>query len=1042
MDINNLKQIIFKPSSNLMRTKGNEIFKENLVTKVRGKKIDDIYHIYGDIKDSKLASELNTHIKLNLKTGKVIGTSCSCEIFKDFSRNKPLFMCEHITAACYKFIDSVSKKQQSKVSNDITNSNVQEKLELSLQITLLSKSFKDYSTYEAEFRIGTAHKYLITNIKQFITSFYDSTKIYVDATLSYDLSEYKIKEDYKELIEYLYKKINSKENPASSRALKLNSSELIGFMETLVNHKITFKYKGIDYYPTILKDRLPLKFTFKDNYEDFLITTHKKLPISLDDENLVYFFNGQIFLPSRKQISNYSFFYEKFKKSDILVFPKGLDNYNMLISKLTAISRDVTLSEGVKNYSSDYLKFEFYIYKDGFDIYCDIYGIYFNKKINILTTAMDGEDKLRDKLAENKILMKLESHKFINRKERLQFVGSDNDLFELLAKKNAGLYTLGKVTFGAGFENIKIYNSKNIVMNLEDNDPKVKIIYRIEEMDPQELHSAYEAYKSGESFYRDSNNNYLDFTDEGVLRFFKLLELLTDNTNEFGSLEVDKDKLFYTKELLEKNSYSIHNNSAIFKNLEKKLDNYEASELTVPLELKATLRDYQINGFKWLKTLTELGLGGILADEMGLGKTVQTIALIASEKNKKFIIVTPTSLIYNWRDELTNFCPDITFDIIHGERNKGKSLEELMDKNTVLLTTYGTLKNNIQSYEGYCFDFCIIDEAQNIKNPTSKTKLAINKIKATTRFALTGTPIENNLTELWSIFDFVMPNFLYSKDVFERKFAIKDKDNIELLKSLINPFILRRTKSEVIEELPDKNEKKLIVEMTPMQKSIYSSFIKDVRESLKNSSGGKIEIFSYLTKLRQICLDPSLLIPDYTGGSGKLEAAMSLIQEHLQEEGKVLLFSQFTSALSKIKEQLDALNINYYYIDGSISAKERLRLVNDFNKNEEVKVFLISLKAGGTGLNLTSANLVIHFDPWWNPAVENQATDRAHRIGQKNIVEVIRLVAKGTIEEKILTLQDNKKQLIDDVLTGDLQDSNALQKLSKDDLIRLFDRSM
>ncbi|WP_160679355.1 DEAD/DEAH box helicase [Clostridium sp. C8-1-8] len=1040
MDINSLKQIVFKPSSNLMRTKGNEIFKENLVTKVRGKKIDDIYHIYGDIKDSKLARELNAHIKINLKTGMVIGTNCSCELFKDFSRNKPLFMCEHITAACYKFIDSVSKKQQSKASNDRTNSIVKEKLELSLQITLLSKSFKDYSTYEAEFRIGTDHKYLVTNIKQFIASLHASNNIYVDESLSYDLSDYKLNENYKGLVDYLYKKINSKENSASSRALKLSTNELKEFLETLVNHRITFKYKGIDYYPTILKDNLPLKFTFKDNYEAFIITTHKKLPISLDNENLVYFFNGQIFLPSKKQINTYSFFYDKFNKSDTLVFPKNLDNYNMLISKLTTISRDVTLSEGVRNYSSDYLSFEFYIYKDSVYIYCDVYGIYLSNKINILTTTIDSEDKLRDKSAENKLLMKLESYKFINRKERLQFIGSDNDLFQLLTKKNTGLYTLGKVTFGVGFENIKFYNSSNIVMDLEDNDSKVKISYKIEGMEPQELHSAYEAYKAGESFYKDNSNNYLDFTDDGVLKFFKLLDLLMDNTKEFGTLEVDKDKLLYTKELLEKNNYSIHNNSLIFENLEKKLDNYETSQLTVPMELKATLRDYQINGFKWFKTLTELGLGGILADEMGLGKTVQTIVLIASEKTKKFIIVTPTSLIYNWRDELINFCPDITFDIIHGERNRGKSLEELMNENTVLLTTYGTLKNNIQNYKDYCFDFCIIDEAQNIKNPTSKTKLAINKIKATTRFALTGTPIENNLTELWSIFDFVMPNFLYSKEVFERKFSVKD--NIELLKSLINPFILRRTKNEVIEELPDKDEKKLIVEMTPMQKSVYSTFIKDIRENLKNSSGGKIEIFSYLTKLRQICLDPSLLIPDYTGGSGKLEAAMSLIQDHLSKTGKVLLFSQFTSALSKIKEQLDALNINYYYIDGSISAKERLRLVNDFNTNEEVKVFLISLKAGGTGLNLTSANLVIHFDPWWNPAVENQATDRAHRIGQKNIVEVIRLVAKGTIEEKILTLQDNKKQLIDDVLTGDLQDSNALQKLSKDDLIRLFDRSM
>jgi SNF2 family DNA or RNA helicase len=241
--------------------------------------------------------------------------------------------------------------------------------------------------------------------------------------------------------------------------------------------------------------------------------------------------------------------------------------------------------------------------------------------------------------------------------------------------------------------------------------------------------------------------------------------------------------------------------------------------------------------------------------------------------------------------------------------------------------------------------------------------------------------------------------------------------------------------------LPDKIEKTILIEMTAAQKAIYNAYIKEVRGKIKNNFDGKIEIFSYLTKLRQICLDPSLIFNKYKGGNGKLKVAVALVEEQIAVEGKVLLFSQFTSALNKIGKSLKEKGIEYFYLDGSTGPKERIKLVNEFNNDNKVKVFLISLKAGGTGLNLTSAKLVIHFDPWWNPAVENQATDRAHRIGQRNIVEVIKLVAKGTIEEKIILLQEHKKQLIDSIITGELKDNNMLNKLTKEELIQLFDRT-
>jgi SNF2 family DNA or RNA helicase len=285
-----------------------------------------------------------------------------------------------------------------------------------------------------------------------------------------------------------------------------------------------------------------------------------------------------------------------------------------------------------------------------------------------------------------------------------------------------------------------------------------------------------------------------------------------------------------------------------------------------------------------------------------------------------------------------------------------------------------------------------------------------------------------------------MHGYLYSKEVFQEKFISKGEENLESLKLLIKPFILRRTKNEVMKELPDKVEKKLLVEMTPAQKGLYSNYVKRVKAKMKDNNDKRIEILSYLTKLRQICLDPSLILEDYDGGSGKLELAVELIKEHIETGNKVLLFSQFTSALDKIGERLNKEEIDFFHLQGKTKPKDRIKLVKEFNNSEAVKVFLISLKAGGTGLNLTSANLVIHFDPWWNPAVEDQATDRAHRIGQEKEVEVIRLVAKGTIEEKIILLQEDKKELINDILTGELQNSSLLSSLSKDDLMQLFDR--
>ena len=408
------------------------------------------------------------------------------------------------------------------------------------------------------------------------------------------------------------------------------------------------------------------------------------------------------------------------------------------------------------------------------------------------------------------------------------------------------------------------------------------------------------------------------------------------------------------------------------------------------------------------------------------------------EDNKKSLIVAPTSLLYNWKAEFEKFAPQIKVGIVHGNKNVREKILMNINEFDVLITTYGTIKNDIDFYENEVFDYCIIDEAQNIKNPKAQNTKVIKEINAKVKFALTGTPIENTIVELWSIFDFIMPGYLFDESSFKEKFMHRDEDELEELKILINPFILRRLKRDVISELPEKIEKKYYVQMTSDQRLAYKNYMKDVKLSIKNGEEDKVTIFSYLTRLRQICLDPSLVDENYNGKNGKINTAIDIIEDIIESKYKILVFSQFTSVLKKLRKELIERGIESKYLDGTTVAKERISLVNEFNESKEAQVFLISLKAGGTGLNLTSAKFVMHMDPWWNPAIEDQATDRAHRIGQKNIVEVIKLIAKDTIEENIIKLQEDKREIINSVISDDSLNINNISKLTNEEILDLF----
>lgn len=571
------------------------------------------------------------------------------------------------------------------------------------------------------------------------------------------------------------------------------------------------------------------------------------------------------------------------------------------------------------------------------------------------------------------------------------------------------------------------------VSMLPSRSGSMRMNFEIEGIDKKEYRKIYNAFKENKKAYRLPDGNYLDLTEEHLLKTLKLIDLL-GVYNEMEDIKISPHKAFYLDQLLEEELDFIDGKKYIT-NVVNKFKKDHTLSYKVPQSLESVLRDYQIKGFEFLTTLAGYELGGILADDMGLGKTLQVITFLLVNKGNKSIVITPTALIYNWKNELDRFAPELKVAVVHGERLKRKEKIENIDAYDVILTTYTTYKNDEQLYKTINFDYCIIDEAQNIKNPDALITKSIKLIQAKAKFALTGTPIENNLMELWSIFDFVMPGYLYSRLRFQNIF-INDSKHIGELKSLIQPFLLRRTKKEVIAELPNKIEQRLVIDLEDIHKRAYVGYKKLIKQRMKEAGQNQITLFSYLTKLRQLCLAPELLVKNYEGRNTKIDVLLELIQG--AEGQKVLVFSQFTTVLKIIGEKLNEIGESYSYIDGKTSATQRVRLVDEFNASEENRIFLISLKAGGTGLNLTSASMVIHFDPWWNPSAQNQASDRAHRMGQKNVVNVVSLIAKNTVEERVVHLQESKKALIEEVIEGNLNDSQFLKNLSKDELISLF----
>jgi non-specific serine/threonine protein kinase len=732
-----------------------------------------------------------------------------------------------------------------------------------------------------------------------------------------------------------------------------------------------------------------------------------------------------------------------------------IDKYYQKILNDFEFNISNTLKREVKNVIP---KAKLYLEKSGTNAKVKLKFDYSGKEINYFSSNNDivilENDILfdihRDREYEDEIVEKINEMCIVTDEMSDEFV-IEGDLIDFVANEIPNIIKLGVLVLGEeNLFNFKIVKTKpkmnmNISKKSDWFEIKGDVKFGKESVDVKDV---LEAIFKNKRFVRLSDGreavipkewiknlkNYSGFFDlsEEDYRLSKYHTSILDNLMELSS-----------KTSMDENVNKIISN---FKNFDK------IKPYILPKGIKAELRNYQKSGFDWLCFLRDFGVNGVLADDMGLGKTLQTLSLLQKIKDEKvdkpFLVIVPTSLVFNWQSEIEKFTPDLNVYVHHGQKRVSsdpKKFRAAWSKKDLIITTYGVLRNDLKLFTDCEFEYIVLDEAQVIKNPISISAKSVFSLNGKNKLVISGTPIQNNLTDLWSLFHFLNPGYLGGYEFFKENFVIPierdhDKNASDSLKKLINPFLFRRTKKIISDELPDKTEIILRSSFSKEEKDIYENWkeyykneIKQIIEE-KNVGKSKMKILEGLMKLRQICLHPKMIDPEYTGSSSKFDLLMMEIEKVISEGHKVLVFSSFVKMLTLVKEEFDKKRINYSYLDGK--TKDREKIVSKFQNSEEAGVFLISIKAGGLGLNLTSADYVFIIDPWWNPAVEMQAMDRAHRIGQENKVFVYKMIAEESIEEKILDLQKDKKKLVEDLI---VEDEGLLKNINIEDIKKLFD---
>lgn len=954
----------------------------------------------------------------------------------------------------YKIIEYFRKREYRKLTPQYFH--------LALQVTVNEPLKSRQSKAFVGLYAGSSKMYKVSNTKKFIQDYYNHKEIRLGKEFRYIPEECQFEPTSAAVLAYLTEIYEIQETLGKTYYSNLfNRQELVVSQNMLC--KLLRLAEGL-HCDIILRDKKMEnmeimcsnpKLSMELQMEDEVLSLHdmgQEPIISICEDGSILCYQGGIYLPDMEFLANLRPFFTTLfgKKQSELEF-RG-ENMGSFIEKVLPVIKktmNIQVPEKIKDhYIVEQLQPKLY-----FDIdrsrqrpvlVARMIFAYGEHEVNPLQDEHKGSYILvRDREEEEQLLRLMYDKHFSVRREQFVLTKED-EIFQLMTEGMQDLCHQFEVFYSKEYKANSIKKvgmlSAGIRLNTDINLLEMDVDYG--HIPKEELRDFFRSIKLKKKYYRLKSGAFVNLMTEDK-QIDELRDLLS-----IGEVTEDNKIAFSQTAVMEVDELLPHTQritrDAGYKQLLEDLKNPDKTNWELPNGMEDILRPYQITGYRWLCSLAHYGMGGILADDMGLGKTLQTITYVLANPGTRTLIVCPTSLAYNWQDEFSKFAPQIATQIISGTPQERADLMQQSTDVPVWITTYPLIRKDVDLYKVQIFDACFIDEAQFIKNPTSLGAKAVKAVQAKHRFALTGTPIENTLSELWSIFDFVMPGFFGRYRQFEEcyeKPILRDHDSVQMqkLRRKIRPFVLRRMKKEVLTELPDKIETRRMAEMGAKQRKIYESYLARIQMELagdeENTPGGnRMQVLAALTRLRQICCHPATFASNYHGGSGKLDLLMEQLPDILEGGHSVIVFSQFTSMLSIIAHELKQRNIPFFYLAGSTSAQERKREVKEFNRGE-VKVFLISLKAGGTGLNLTGADTVIHFDPWWNPAVEDQATDRAYRIGQKKKVQVIKYVMKDSIEEKIYELQKRKKQLSDQLIQAG---ESFVTQLTMEEIKELF----
>ena len=955
------------------------------------------------------------------------------------------------------------KNDNSNVLDILLKNNNKEELKIEIYLNKIDYKGK----LSVEFKIGYKTKpsnklNIIRDIRQFLVYYENNISLKYSNDFTFDTSKQYFSSNDLALIDFIYELIEIESS--RSKYLKPNDKLIDGkyiyppkylireLFNIIKDNRVYFN-EGFFNRPVdceILLGNPYIEMNLEYINKEYKLELLNNLPLILNNNYNVMFSGTTVYLPQKNFINKIKAYYDVFKNKSNVIIPKIEEERVLkeLIPTLNNISDNLILSSNIKEkVVLAKPKFNFYFNKEDNFILMTLKVQYDKFEFNIFN-EYDEKIIYRDLNKEQQVISALKSLGFDYINEKFYLTLGDDYIYNFFKNRIHELQKYGEVYYSENFKGLYKIDSKSIIGHIfAGKYDYFELAFDIKGIPNNEINNILRAFRDNLKYYKLESGEYLDLESLELNNFLKLIDNLSSNKDIIdNSIEFHKSKGLYTSEFIKENKIKFLKGLGYLRNLKAQFNNIDKLKYDIPKGFIGELRSYQYKGYCYLKTLSDLGFGGILGDEMGLGKTIQAIAYLASNNNETSLIVASSSLVLNWKQEFNKFAPLLNVKLVTGVKEVRNEILSNHTQYNVLITTYSLLKNDINEYLNINFNSVILDEAQNIKNYNSQNSLCVKKLKSKNRFALTGTPIENSLLELWSIFDFIMPGYLFARDTFIVKYHRRFIEGNELskeLKNLIRTFILRRLKKDVLKELPSKIEKIIEVELPKDQQNIYGIYNNKVVDLIEKKirddefSNGKIEILSYITKLRQIALDPSVVLDNYIGTNGKIDALIELLHQAIDENHKILVFSQFTSVLRNIKKRLNLENINCCYLDGTLTQKKRNEEVTNFNESN-IPVFLISLKAGGTGLNLQSADIVIHFDPWWNPAIEAQASDRAHRIGQENIVEVIKLIAKDTIEEKVIKLQNEKKQLINKLLDDTSLRNNNIFDLSKEEILNLF----